>query len=72
MQSIQILEPSEQRVVIQRWGLDRGAPRTRAEIAVQMEVSTEWVRQLEVSALAKLRNDAGIVEAYRDHQEADG
>jgi hypothetical protein len=25
-----------------------------------------------VSALAKLRNDAGIVEAYRDHQEADG
>ena len=72
MQSIHILEPSEQRVVIQRWGLDRGAPRTRAEIAVQMDVSTEWVRQLEVSALAKLRNDAGIVEAYRDHQEADG
>jgi len=72
MQSIRILEPSEQRVVIQRWGLDKGAPRTRAEIAVQMEVSTEWVRQLEVSALAKLRNDAGIVEAYRDHQGTDG
>ncbi len=72
MQSIKILEPTEQRVVIQRWGLDRGAPRTRAEIAVQMEVSTEWVRQLEVSALAKLRNDAGMVEAYQDHHRFDG
>ena len=72
MQSIKILEPTEQRVVIERWGLDRGAPRTRAEIAVQMHVSTEWVRQLEVSALAKLRNDAGMVEAYHDHQGFDG
>lgn len=55
-----------------RWGLDQGAPRTRAEIAVQMEVSTEWVRQLEVSALAKLRNDAGVVKTYYDHQGVDG
>jgi len=68
MQGIKILEPTEQRVVIERWGLDRGAPRTRAEIAVQMQVSTEWVRQLEVSALAKLRNDAVMVEAFHDHQ----
>ncbi len=72
MQSIRILEPTEQRVVIQRWGLDRGDPRTRAEIAVQMDVSTEWVRQLEVSALKKLRNDAGVVEAYHDHQGVEG
>lgn len=33
MQSIRILEPSEQRLIIQRRGLDHGAPRTRAEIA---------------------------------------
>jgi DNA-directed RNA polymerase sigma subunit (sigma70/sigma32) len=33
-----------------------------------MQVSTEWVRQLEVSALAKLRNDAVMVEAFHDHQ----
>jgi len=72
MQSIRVLEPTEQRVVIQRWGLDRGAPRTRAEIAMQMQVSTEWVRQLEVSALAKLRSDAGMAEAYRDHHGFDG
>lgn len=71
MRSMKILEPSEQRVVIERWGLDRGTPRTRAEVAVQMDVSTEWVRQLEVSALAKLRNDAGIVAAYHDHGGAD-
>jgi DNA-directed RNA polymerase sigma subunit (sigma70/sigma32) len=54
-----------------RWGLDRGVPQTRAEIAVQMHVSTEWVRQLEVSALAKLRSDAEMVKAYHDHQGFD-
>ena len=37
MQGIKILEPTEQRVVIQRWGLDRRTPLTRAEIALQME-----------------------------------
>jgi RNA polymerase sigma factor (sigma-70 family) len=68
MQRIKILEPSEQRVVIRRWGLDQSPPLTRAEIAEQMAVSTEWVRQLESSALAKLRNDDGIAEVYQDHR----
>ncbi|MEZ5502397.1 MAG: sigma-70 family RNA polymerase sigma factor [Halioglobus sp.] len=72
MQRLKILEPSEQRVVIRRWGLDQAPALSRAEIAEQMQVSTEWVRQLESSALAKLRNDQGIVDAYRDHQGADG
>lgn len=68
MQKIQQLEPTEQKVVIQRWGLERTPPLTRAEIAGQMQVSTEWVRQLEVSALAKLRNDKQVAQVYRDHQ----
>lgn len=68
MQRLAILEPLEQRIVIRRWGLDEGPPLTRAEVAVQMQVSAEWVRQLENSALAKLRNDEGIAQAYRDHQ----
>jgi RNA polymerase sigma factor (sigma-70 family) len=72
MQRIQILEPSEQRVVIRRWGLDQSPPLTRAEIAQQMAVSTEWVRQLEVSALAKLSTDETVAEAWRDHRETAG
>jgi RNA polymerase sigma factor (sigma-70 family) len=70
MQRLGILEPSERRVVIRRWGLDAGPPLTRAEIASQLQVSAEWVRQLENSALAKLRNDEGIAQAYRDHHGA--
>jgi RNA polymerase primary sigma factor len=70
MQRIKILEPSEQRVVIRRWGLDRSPPLTRAEIAEQMAVSTEWVRQLESSALAKLRKDDRVAEVYQDHRGA--
>jgi len=70
MQRLGILEPSERRVVIRRWGLDASPPLTRAEIASQLQVSAEWVRQLENSALAKLRNDEGIAQAYRDHHGA--
>ena len=69
MQRLKILEPSEQRVVIRRWGLDQSPPLTRAEIAHQMAVSTEWVRQLEVSALAKLAEDGAVADAYRNHRE---
>tara|TARA_B110000503_G_scaffold140532_1_gene231657 strand:- start:12749 stop:14029 length:1281 start_codon:yes stop_codon:yes gene_type:complete len=68
MKRLSILEPSEQRVVIRRWGLDKSVPLTRAEIAAQMAVSTEWVRQLEVSALAKLADDTEIADAYRNHR----
>tara|TARA_R110002072_G_scaffold95250_2_gene210089 strand:- start:16304 stop:17596 length:1293 start_codon:yes stop_codon:yes gene_type:complete len=71
MQSIKILEPLEQRVVIRRWGLDREDPLTRAEIANQLQVSTEWVRQLEVSALAKLRVEEGVVDAHSNQHEFD-
>lgn len=72
MQRIKDLAPSEQGVVISRWGLDSKVPLTRAEIAEQMQVSTEWVRQLEASALAKLRKDAGVMDAFRDLQSFDG
>jgi RNA polymerase sigma factor (sigma-70 family) len=69
MQRMKILEPSEQRVVIRRWGLDQSPALTRAEIAQQMAVSTEWVRQLEVSALAKLANDDDIADAYKHQRQ---
>ncbi len=69
MERIAILEPAEQRVVVNRWGLQRSSPQSRADVARQMNVSTEWVRQLEASALAKLGQDNQVVGAYRDHAD---
>jgi len=64
---IRRLDPSEQQVVISRWGLHQGPPLSRAEIADKMAVSREWVRQLERSALEKLRASDTVNSVYRDH-----
>jgi RNA polymerase sigma factor (sigma-70 family) len=64
---IRRLDPSEQQVVINRWGLHQGPPLSRAEIADKMSVSREWVRQLERSALEKLRRSDTVNSVYRDH-----
>ena len=65
---IQQLEPAEQQVVISRWGLYQGPPLSRAEIADKMSVSREWVRQLERSALEKLRDNDMVRSVYLDHR----
>lgn len=64
---IRRLDPAEQQVVISRWGLQQGPPLSRAEIADKMSVSREWVRQLERSALEKLRRSETVNSVYRDH-----
>ncbi|MEP1469785.1 MAG: RNA polymerase sigma factor RpoD/SigA [Halieaceae bacterium] len=61
------LEPAEREVVIARWGLHQGPALSRAEIADRMSVSREWVRQLESSALKKLKNNNTIQSAYQDY-----
>jgi RNA polymerase sigma factor (sigma-70 family) len=60
---IRLLTPAEQRVVIQRWGLHKEPPLTRAEIANKMSLSSERIRQLELSALEKLRKLV-VVDGY--------
>lgn len=67
LQEIEHLEPAEQEVVIARWGLHRGPPLSRAEVADKMRVSREWVRQLERSALEKLSRNSTVRDAARDH-----
>ena len=62
-----MLQPDEQQVVTLRWGLEQLPPLTRTEVADRMQVSVEWVRQLERSALGKLRQDKGLGETYRDY-----
>ena len=63
------MEGTEQRVIISRWGLHDGPPLSRAEIADSMGVSREWVRQLERSALRKLKNQRSVQEAYEDYSD---
>jgi len=72
LSEIRLLEPAEQQVVIRRWGLHQGPPLTRAEIADQMAVSREWVRQLERSALDKLGQSETIHAVYEDHLSVAG
>ncbi len=61
------LSKAEKDVVMLRWGLDTAMPLSRAEIADKLSVSKEWVRQLEASALKKLRQSESVQAVYRDH-----
>jgi RNA polymerase sigma factor (sigma-70 family) len=67
LHKLEVLQPDEQQVVTLRWGLEQLPPLTRTEVADRMQVSVEWVRQLERSALGKLRQDKGLGETYRDY-----
>ena len=63
---IQRLDEREQAVITGRWGLDGRPRRTFAQLADQLHVSREWVRQLEKSALEKLSQEASLSAAYED------
>lgn len=60
------LEAREQAVITGRWGLDGRPQRTFAQLADQLHVSREWVRQLEKSALEKLSQEASLNDAYEE------
>ncbi|MDJ0879370.1 MAG: sigma-70 family RNA polymerase sigma factor [Halieaceae bacterium] len=65
-QHIDKLEEREQAVITGRWGLDGRPQRTFAQLADQLHVSREWVRQLEKSALKKLGEEARLNEAFEE------
>jgi RNA polymerase sigma factor (sigma-70 family) len=71
-QEISRLEPTERHVVTRRWGLSDGRPMSRAEIADQLSVSREWIRQLEQSALNKLARNDDIYSAFLQHEHSLG
>ncbi len=52
------LDAREQQVLCLRYGLDRGEPRTLAEVATVFGVSRERIRYIEAKAIAKLRDSA--------------
>ncbi|HWP29473.1 MAG TPA: sigma-70 family RNA polymerase sigma factor [Chloroflexota bacterium] len=59
------LTPREARVLQLRFGLAGEAPRTLTEIAAEVGVSRERVRQIEAEALAKLRQAAAFREQFQ-------
>ena len=54
------VSPREQRVIIQRYGLDGGEARPQREIAKQLGISRSYVSRIEKRALEKLRS--GLTE----------
>jgi RNA polymerase primary sigma factor len=58
------LNPRQQRVLTERFGLDGGKPKTLEEVGVILGVTRERVRQLETRALRELRTVAPALELY--------
>mgnify|MGYP001815112449 CR=1 FL=1 len=56
--ALEDLNERERTVLVMRYGLDEGAPRTLEEVGGHFEVTRERIRQLETKALAKLRHPA--------------
>ncbi len=54
-EALDLLDVRERRIIQMRFGLERGAEATLGEVATMMGVSRERIRQIEQSALAKLR-----------------
>jgi RNA polymerase primary sigma factor len=50
-----LLDQREQKIISQRFGLDGGRPKTLEDIGKNFGVTRERIRQLQNSALAKLR-----------------
>ena len=53
------LDSREREILCLRYGLDRGEPRTLAEVAAKFGVSRERIRHIESKAIAKLRDFTG-------------
>ncbi len=50
------LNERERTVLVMRYGLDSGVPRTLDEVGRHFELTRERIRQIEAKALAKLRH----------------
>lgn len=61
-----VLTPRERQVIRMRFGLEDGQERTLSEIADELGVSRERIRQIEAEALAKLRRP-GLRQKLREY-----
>ena len=60
------LTPRERQVIRMRFGLEDGQDRTLSEIAEELGVSRERIRQIEAEALSKLRRP-GLRQKLREY-----
>jgi RNA polymerase primary sigma factor len=63
-QALAKLKPRQQRVLIERFGLDGSKPKTLEEVGAILGITRERVRQLETRALRELRAVAPALELY--------
>lgn len=56
------LDFREQEILLLRYGLNRGRPRTQAEVAQHVDLSREGVPNVEAKALEKLRRRGNLGE----------
>jgi RNA polymerase sigma factor (sigma-70 family) len=61
-----LLTELEQKIIRGRWGLDGHETLTLAQMAEQLSVSREWVRQVEKTALGKLKEDPKLLQASEE------
>ena len=69
-QSLDDLQERDRQIIIMRYGLDDNNPKTLGEVAEQLGLSRERVRQIEERAIRTLRNaarKAGILEMADDN-----
>ena len=52
---LEVLDPREQKIISQRFGLDGGEPKTLEDVGKDFGITRERIRQLQNIALAKLR-----------------
>jgi RNA polymerase primary sigma factor len=63
-QALRRLNPRQQRVLTERFGLNGEKPKTLEEVGVILGITRERVRQLETRALRELRSVAPALELY--------
>src|ERR671933_308581 len=59
-EALELLDPRERKILMMRFGLERGQERTLSEVAEVIGVSRERIRQIEQAALSKLRRMPGL------------